>query len=174
MFLPFHDAPFFHFKRCNVQEERARRSSLDIDLNHSFILINLFWVNLQIIDEDGALLLKGNFDGGATWAYEVGCQASMCPIIVEDLHPPRQFLVEVSCDFYRPGHCSLCLHLFLLVFINMSVGWSKKRACLQMLCEERGFFLEIADVIRGMGLTILKGVIDKRNDKIWAHFSVEV
>ncbi|KAE8735589.1 Transcription factor LHW [Hibiscus syriacus] len=43
----------------------------------------------------------------------------------------------------------------------------------EMLCEERGFFLEIADFIRGLGLTILKGVMETRNDKIWAHFTVE-
>ncbi|KAL4327767.1 hypothetical protein AHAS_Ahas13G0133000 [Arachis hypogaea] len=42
-----------------------------------------------------------------------------------------------------------------------------------MLCEERGFFLEIADLIRGLGLTILKGVMETRNDKIWARFAVE-
>lgn len=45
---------------------------------------------------------------------------------------------------------------------------------LQMLCEERGLFLEIADLIKGLGLTILKGVMEARNDKIWARFSVEV
>ncbi|KAA3455452.1 transcription factor LHW-like [Gossypium australe] len=43
-----------------------------------------------------------------------------------------------------------------------------------MLCEERGFFLEIADLIRGLGLTILKGVMETRNDKIWARFTVEL
>jgi predicted membrane channel-forming protein YqfA (hemolysin III family) len=43
-----------------------------------------------------------------------------------------------------------------------------------MLCEEQGFFLEIADLIRGLGLTILKGVMEARNDKIWACFAVEV
>lgn len=43
-----------------------------------------------------------------------------------------------------------------------------------MLCEERGFFLEIADLIRGLGLTILKGVMEARNGKIWARFAVEV
>ncbi|MFS8028628.1 putative transcription factor LHW [Helianthus anomalus] len=37
----------------------------------------------------------------------------------------------------------------------------------QMLCEERGSsFLEIAD-------GILKGVMESRNDKIWAHFTIE-
>lgn len=43
-----------------------------------------------------------------------------------------------------------------------------------MLCEERGLFLEIADIIRGLGLTILKGVMETRNNKIWARFAVEV
>ena len=45
---------------------------------------------------------------------------------------------------------------------------------LQMLCEERGFFLEIADIIRSFGLNILKGVMEVRENKIWARFIVEV
>lgn len=45
---------------------------------------------------------------------------------------------------------------------------------LQMLCEECGCFLEIADIIRGFGLTILKGVMEVRDEKIWARFVVEV
>lgn len=52
-------------------------------------------VNLQIISKEGGLLLKDNFEGGATWAYEVGSQSMVCPIIVEDLNQPRQMLVEV-------------------------------------------------------------------------------
>ncbi|KAI3933048.1 hypothetical protein MKW92_005205 [Papaver armeniacum] len=51
---------------------------------------------------------------------------------------------------------------------------SKGQMLVEMLCEERGFFLEIADKIRGFGLTILKGVMESRNDKIWARFIVEV
>ncbi|KAK3408295.1 transcription factor LHW isoform X2 [Eucalyptus grandis] len=90
----------------------------------------------KIIDREGGLLLKDNFDGGATWAFEVGSQSMVCPIIVEDLNPPGQMLVE-------------------------------------MLCQERGYFLEIADIIRGLGLTILRGKVEARNDKIWAQFSVE-
>ncbi|XP_058779662.1 transcription factor LHW-like [Vicia villosa] len=90
----------------------------------------------KIISKEGGLVLKDNFEGGATWAYEVGSQSMVCPIIVEDLNTPRQMLVE-------------------------------------MLCEERGFFLEIADLIRGLGLTILKGVMEAHNDKIWARFVVE-
>ncbi|KAK9062671.1 hypothetical protein SSX86_019860 [Deinandra increscens subsp. villosa] len=90
----------------------------------------------KILSKDGGVLLRDNFDGGATWAYEVGSQSMVCPIIVEELNSPRQMLVE-------------------------------------MLCEERGSFLEIADGIKRLGLTILKGVMESRNDKIWAHFTVE-
>ena len=43
-----------------------------------------------------------------------------------------------------------------------------------MLCEQRGFFLEIADTIRGFGLTILKGLMELRDGKIMARFLVEV
>ncbi|XP_022756030.1 transcription factor LHW-like [Durio zibethinus] len=88
------------------------------------------------LKQTGESKIKENFEGGATWAFEVGSQSRICPIVVEDLNPPRQMLVE-------------------------------------MLCEERGFFLEIADLIRGLGLTILKGVMETRNDKIWARFAVE-
>ncbi|KAF8111149.1 hypothetical protein N665_0076s0144 [Sinapis alba] len=77
-------------------------------------------------------------EGGATWAFEVGSKSLlMCPIVVEDVNPPRIFQVE-------------------------------------MLCEQRGFFLEIADWIRSLGLTILNGVIETRVEKkIWARFTVE-
>ncbi|KAK8641328.1 hypothetical protein V6N13_010740 [Hibiscus sabdariffa] len=92
------------------------------------------------LKQTGESKIKENFEGGATWAFEVGSLPMICPIIVEDLNPPRQMFVEVG---------SL------------------------MLCEERGFSLEIAELIRGMGLTILKGVMETRNDKIWARFAVE-
>lgn len=45
---------------------------------------------------------------------------------------------------------------------------------IQMLCEDRGIFLEIADFIKGLGLTILMGVMEARKNKIWARFTVEV
>ncbi|KAI3469114.1 hypothetical protein Pfo_025777 [Paulownia fortunei] len=44
---------------------------------------------------------------------------------------------------------------------------------IEILCEEQGFFLEIVDIIRGFGLIILKGVMEVRETKIWAHFIVE-
>ena len=45
---------------------------------------------------------------------------------------------------------------------------------MQMLCDEHGLFLEIAEVISGAELTILKGTMDLRSNKTWAHFIVEV
>ncbi|EES11275.1 hypothetical protein BDA96_06G198800 [Sorghum bicolor] len=94
----------------------------------------------KIIDKESGVVLKDNPDagrnGGATWAYEVAGQTMVCPIIIEDLSPPGQMLVE-------------------------------------MLCEERGLFLEIADNIRGFGLTILKGQMELRDGKIWSRFLVE-
>lgn len=93
-------------------------------------------VEPKIANKEGGMLLNDHFEGGATWAFELGSQSMVCPIVVEDLNPPRQLLIK-------------------------------------MLCEERGLFLEIADIIRGLGLTIMKGVMEARNDKIWARFAVE-
>ncbi|KAK6943608.1 Transcription factor MYC/MYB N-terminal [Dillenia turbinata] len=44
---------------------------------------------------------------------------------------------------------------------------------IEMLCNEHGLFLEIAQVIRRLELTILKGVMKIRSNKTWAHFVVE-
>ncbi|URD80414.1 hypothetical protein MUK42_02687 [Musa troglodytarum] len=93
----------------------------------------------MIVEESGVVLKDNTSSGscdGATWAYEVAGQTMFCPIMVEDLTPPGQMLVE-------------------------------------MLCEERGIFLEIADIIRGLGLTILKGVMEIHERKVWARFLVE-
>lgn len=63
----------------------------EVSNNHSYFL-----ELLQIISTEGGLCLKDNFDGGATWAYEVGSQSMVCPIIIEDLNQPRQMLVKVD------------------------------------------------------------------------------
>ena len=44
---------------------------------------------------------------------------------------------------------------------------------MQMICEEKGVFLEIADIVRSLGLTILKGIMESHGDKVWAKFVVE-
>lgn len=112
------------------------------------------------------MLIKDNYEGGATWAYEVGSQSMVCPIIVEDLNQPRQMLVEVITRNLFSYNYSSPENYRIIHFIYIGH--------MQMLCEERGLFLEIADIIRGLGLTILKGVMETRNDKIWARFAVEV
>lgn len=48
-----------------------------------------------------------------------------------------------------------------------------RQLLVEMFCEEKGHFLEIADMIRSLGLTILKGVMESRSNKIWARFVVE-
>lgn len=45
---------------------------------------------------------------------------------------------------------------------------------LQMLCEECSHFLEIAEAIRSLGLTILKGATEAHGEKTWICFVVEV
>ncbi|KAE9592052.1 hypothetical protein Lal_00038286 [Lupinus albus] len=45
---------------------------------------------------------------------------------------------------------------------------------IEMICNEHGLFLEIAQVIREMDLTILKGVLEERSSTAWARFIVEV
>lgn len=72
------------------------------------------------------------------------------------------------CAFLSHKNCHIHMLSELSTFSNFLLY-----LC-QMLCEERGLFLEIADIIRGLGLTILKGLMETRNDKIWAHFAVEV
>ncbi|KAG9453102.1 hypothetical protein H6P81_006006 [Aristolochia fimbriata] len=44
----------------------------------------------------------------------------------------------------------------------------------EILCEDRSFFLEVADVMRRLNLNILKGVMEKRSNKRWARFIVEI
>ncbi|XAR58633.1 hypothetical protein NMG60_11014108 [Bertholletia excelsa] len=44
---------------------------------------------------------------------------------------------------------------------------------IEMLCEESSHFLDIAEVIRGLGLTILKGLTEGCGKKTWMRFVVE-
>lgn len=43
-----------------------------------------------------------------------------------------------------------------------------------MMCEECSHFLEIAEAIKSLGLTILKGVTEAHGEKTWICFVVEV
>ncbi|XP_014513941.1 transcription factor EMB1444 isoform X1 [Vigna radiata var. radiata] len=45
---------------------------------------------------------------------------------------------------------------------------------IEMICNEHGLFLEIAQVIRKLDVTILKGILENRSSDSWACFIVEV
>ncbi|XP_058736967.1 transcription factor bHLH155-like [Vicia villosa] len=45
---------------------------------------------------------------------------------------------------------------------------------IEMVCNEHGLFLEIAQVIRKLDITILKGILENRSSTSWACFIVEV
>ena len=45
---------------------------------------------------------------------------------------------------------------------------------IQMLCEDYEVFLEIAHVLKGLDVSILKGVLEHRSAKLWASFVIEV
>ncbi|KAI7735234.1 hypothetical protein M8C21_028365, partial [Ambrosia artemisiifolia] len=73
---------------------------------------------------------------GASWAFELGGDLKVCPILVEDLQ--------------YPGHMVI-----------------------KMICDDSIRFLEIAEVIYGLELTILHGVMEKHSGNTWAHYVVE-
>lgn len=55
----------------------------------------------KMIGDESGVVLKDNLNGGgggATWAYEVSGQTMVCPILVKDLNPPGQMLVEMLCE----------------------------------------------------------------------------
>lgn len=78
-----------------------------------FLNTDLICIHVKMISKDSCAVLNDNSsgvvlkddpsagsNGGATWAYEVAGQTMVCPIIVEDLAPPGQMLVEV----WFPNH----------------------------------------------------------------------
>ncbi|KAF2921053.1 transcription factor EMB1444 isoform X2 [Oryza sativa Japonica Group] len=44
---------------------------------------------------------------------------------------------------------------------------------IEMVCEEYGVFLEIAHVMKDLEVTILKGLLESRSDKLWARFVIQ-
>ncbi|KAJ3683945.1 hypothetical protein LUZ61_013109 [Rhynchospora tenuis] len=44
----------------------------------------------------------------------------------------------------------------------------------EMLCMEYDTFLEIANIMKGLQLPILEGVLENRSGQLWAHFVIEV
>ncbi|XP_022744992.1 transcription factor EMB1444-like isoform X2 [Durio zibethinus] len=96
------------------------------------------WVHREVTDRKNVRSseIKEVYQYGTSWAFEIGDEQKVCPIVVEDLSYPGHLLIE-------------------------------------MLCNEHGLFLEIAQVIRSFNLTILKGVMESCSNSTWAHFIVE-
>ncbi|CAD6221796.1 unnamed protein product [Miscanthus lutarioriparius] len=44
---------------------------------------------------------------------------------------------------------------------------------IEILCEDYEVFLEMAHVLKGLKVSILKGVLEHRSDKLWARFVIE-
>nr|WCO08294.1 hypothetical protein [Suaeda aralocaspica] len=64
------------------------------------------------------------------------------------------------------GHMKICP----IVVENLNMNG---QMLVEMLCEDSDHFLEIAEAIRSLGLTILKGLTDNHGDKTWMRFVVE-
>ncbi|KAL8138993.1 hypothetical protein V2J09_004994 [Rumex salicifolius] len=65
------------------------------------------------------------------------------------------------------GHMKICP----IVVENLNMNG---QLLIEMLCEDCDHFLEIAEAIRGLGMTILKGTTEIQGDKTWIRFVVEV
>lgn len=52
----------------------------------------------KLIEQANGVVPKDSENRGATWAFEVGNQTMVCPIIVEDMNPPGQMLIEMLCE----------------------------------------------------------------------------
>lgn len=50
----------------------------------------------MIGEESGVVLKDSGGSAGTTWAFQLGGQTMVCPIVVEDTNPPGQMLVEVK------------------------------------------------------------------------------
>jgi hypothetical protein len=120
---------------------------------------------VQVADRKNCRLSETNVNiqSGKSWAFEFGNDLQICPIVVEDLAYPGHLLIEVG-----PA-----ILIFLTEMLYALQGFANYHL-LQMLCNDRGVFLEIAQVIRSLDLTILKGVMESRLSNTWAHFIVEV
>lgn len=112
--------------------------------------------------------IKDNSQHGTSWAYEFGNELQVCPIVVEDLEYPGHLLIEVCPAIL------LFLNFPIVMRFLVTLYSITKPHLMQMLCNDHGLFLEIAQVIRGLELTILKGVMESRSNNTWAHFIIEV
>lgn len=112
---------------------------------------------------------KSGSSNGTSRAFELGSELQISPIVVEDLEHPGHMLIEVCSLQFTPFSVFRTESSFSKISPN-----SNYYCLLQMLCDEHGLFLEIAQAIRRLELTVLKGVMETRSNNLWAHFIVEV
>ncbi|ONM50851.1 Transcription factor bHLH155 [Zea mays] len=82
-------------------------------------------------------------------------QLERCPLRVEELNQPGHLLIELHDSRSFRDSLFAC---FILI---------------QMLCEDYEVFLEMAHVLKGLKVSILKGVLEYRSDKFCARFVIE-
>lgn len=112
---------------------------------------------------------KSGGQNGTSRGFEIGSELQICPIVVEDLQHPGHMLIEVCWCCMTPKFVNFSnTHSFIAECFNQLL------CPFQMLCDEHGLFLDIAQAIRRLELTILKGVMETRSSNVWAHFVVEV
>ena len=118
---------------------------------------------------------------GRSCAFDLESEPHVCPIVIQDLECPGHMLIEVGICFFHRWTKPNTIH-YISAFLQRQWHISKKVSerngqmlLLQMICSEHGLFLEIAQVIRQMDLTILKGVLESCSSATTlACFIVEV
>uniref|UniRef100_A0A0E0Q327 Uncharacterized protein n=1 Tax=Oryza rufipogon TaxID=4529 RepID=A0A0E0Q327_ORYRU len=80
-------------------------------------------------------------------------------------------LLTVS-SFYKLKQCSIDSLLDKTIAHMQFLQCVSEKAD-KMVCEEYGVFLEIAHVLKDLEVTILKGLLESRSDKLWARFVIQ-
>ncbi|KAK4419033.1 Transcription factor [Sesamum alatum] len=119
---------------------------LDKTIKHMLFLRNV----TNQADKLRHLVLEEEADEKATGTAEVNYGHQNGKSWAVELGSEQQFCPIVVKDLEHPGHMLI-----------------------EMLCTDHGRFLEIADVIHRLQLTILQGVMERTSDNSWARFIVE-
>ncbi|KAM7259958.1 hypothetical protein ACFE04_015699 [Oxalis oulophora] len=115
-------------------------------------VVFVFFIRCRI---QGFITVKGFFEAILTHKRPKGILGP------SDYEQGSSWAVEVG------GHLKVCS----IVVENLN---KKGQMLVEMVCEECSHFLEIAEAIRSLGLTILKAVTEAQGDKMWICFVVEM
>ncbi|XP_022769538.1 transcription factor EMB1444-like [Durio zibethinus] len=122
------------------------------------------------------MLGSSNYEHGSSWAVEVGSHLKVCSIVVENINKNGQMLVELL-------FAKFMISLFMISLADSPLSICSIREFVHyftgiiiqkdMMCKECSHFLEIAEAIGSLGLTILKGVTEAHGEETWICFVVE-